>query len=93
LSFILIVLIYDFQKLILVSESALCKSPFIYKKDGQKTPVVNINVILLIHAINLLKHTQTTILRLPRLCLGQPGWAGTRWYISPSSGFFGAKWR
>jgi len=25
--------------------------------------------------------------------LGQPGWAGTRRYILPSSGFSGAKWR
>jgi len=26
-------------------------------------------------------------------CLGQPGWAGTRRCILPSSGFSGAKWR
>jgi len=35
----------------------------------------------------------TTILWLCGLCLGQPGWASTRRYISPSSGFSGAKWR
>jgi len=33
--------------------------------------------------------TTTTILGLS----GQPGWAGTRRYISQSSGFSGAKWR
>ena len=38
-------------------------------------------------------HTHTTILRLCGLCPGQPGWAGTRRYILPSSGFSGAKWR
>jgi len=30
-------------------------------------------------------HTHTTILQLSGLCPGQPGWAGTRRYISPSS--------
>jgi len=35
----------------------------------------------------------TTILWLSGLCLGQPRSAGTRRYISPSSGFSGAKWR
>jgi len=38
-------------------------------------------------------HTHTTILRLCGLCPVQPGWAGTRRHISPSSGFYGAKWR
>jgi len=37
--------------------------------------------------------THTTILQLSGLCPGQPGWAVTRRYISPSSGFSGAKWR
>ena len=42
----------------------------------------------------LLTHTKhTTILRLCGLCPGQPGWADTRSYILPSSGFSGAKWR
>ena len=36
-----------------------------------------------------IKHT--AILQLSGLCLGQPGWAGTRRYISPSSEFSGAK--
>jgi len=39
------------------------------------------------------KHTHTIILWLCGLCPGQPGWAGTRRYILPSSGFSGAKWR
>jgi len=34
-----------------------------------------------------------TILWLSILFPGQPGWASTRRYISPSSGFSGAKWR
>jgi len=38
-------------------------------------------------------HTHITLLQLSGLCLGQPGWAGTRRYISLSSGFSGAKWR
>jgi len=63
--FILIVLILDFQKSILVSETAWCKGPFIYPKDAKrwaKMAVVDItlhyitiNVIVLIHAISLLK--------------------------------------
>jgi len=28
-------------------------------------------------------HTHTTVLRLCRICLGQPGWAGTRRNIHP----------
>ena len=35
--------------------------------------------------------TTTTIVWLSGLCLRQPGWATTRRYISPSSGFSGAK--
>ena len=38
-------------------------------------------------------YTTTTIFWLSGLCLGQPRWASTRRYISPSSGFSGAKWK
>ena len=57
LSFIFIVLIFDFKKLILVSESALCKGPFIYSKDGvkrAKMAVVNITLhYITLHYITL----------------------------------------
>ena len=38
-------------------------------------------------------YIHTTILQLSGLHPGQPGWAGTRRYILPSSEFSGAKWR
>jgi len=44
LLFILIVLVFDVQKLIVVSESTLYKDLLIYPKDGQKWPLVDITL-------------------------------------------------
>jgi len=57
-----LIIIFDFKKSILISKSVLCKGPFIYPKDdiqrvknGHSRHYITINVIILMHAISLLK--------------------------------------
>jgi len=83
--------------LLQLSLSSLTKWPLM---EGMSQPLCRLSIaqveiwpLTCITHTHTHTHTHTTILRLSGLCPGQPGWANTRKYISPSSGFSGAKWR